>query len=661
MFPRRSSIWIPLLKVLDETNGPMKPAEAAQRVAEYFPELTQEDKQYRTPKGVVRWSGHDVPWARYDMVQKGFMLDSSENPGQWRISEEGRAYLKSNWETWAPEYTRQNNAKVRENPNVPNESDDTSSSQSYWWVNQGQSYNSELNGEYIWAPIQTTGGTTPSHWARVSKVRPGDVLIHYSNGAIRAISIATHDAEQRDNPHSDTHNAWAKQGWAAIVHYYELPAPYPREKFPESLMLLDISDGPFDRRGQMKQGYLWNFSAEAFQMLTSDSAFPWPTDIPLTQSNTSTEKALRTMETASPYGMEPFDLHKAQQTITEMGYKISLDDFLNVLLALQTRPFVIFSGRSGTGKTTLAYIIALLFGWPHYRVAVSPAWADPSDLLGFVSPLSHERVGGALENVLRSSDDDALLCLDEFNVAKVEHYFADFISAMTGDPKGSLWGPLPNLEQLSVRKDEVLHVPKRLRVIATMNFDDSVQSITPRVLDRANVMEFDVLSADALVVDRSLDLPMVSKTQFHWPWNEHNLPSNVQVTDMIRDIWSALRGSRGHLTHRAAQEMYRYILLGLPYATALNRNDDEQREALLDRQIAQRILPKFHGTAAHRDIMALTRLLSTLGGTELVDYSPESRLQVIEEFRNWGRFRRTLEKIEQLVTTFTEDGYASFW
>ncbi|MCL5971804.1 MAG: AAA family ATPase [Firmicutes bacterium] len=122
-----------------------------------------------------------------------------------------------------------------------------------------------------------------------------------------------------------------------------------------------------------------------------------------------------------------FNLVQAHNTVIAMGYQFALEDFLNVLLALETRPFAIFSGPSGAGKTTLTRIIASLFGWHYYMVAVSPAWADPADLLGFMSPLSRQRIAGALEDVLRSRADHALLCLDEFNVAKVEHYFSDFI------------------------------------------------------------------------------------------------------------------------------------------------------------------------------------------------------------------------------------------
>lgn len=486
-------------------------------------------------------------------------------------------------------------------------------------------------------------------------------MVHYSDAAVRAISIAEGAAEQRDNPHAGFHNAWEDKGWAASVHYYELREPYGREMFPEGLTRLDIPDGPFDRTGQVKQGYFWGFSEEAFQILTRHPQFPWPLEVPLERPSERFSTSSMAMESNGSYGHEPFDLRKAHEQIRQMGYRISADDLLNVLLALETRPFVIFSGPSGAGKTTLTRIIAELFGWTHYMVAVSPAWADPTDLLGFISPLSHQRVAGALDGLLRKKESYALLCLDEFNVAKVEHYFSDFISAMDGGADGSLWGPIPSLQRLSEEQHEELRLPASLRVVATMNFDDSVQSITPRVLDRANVMEFEVLSVDALVMEESLDWTSLATTNAQWSWKERNNLMAPKVSEVIRGIWPVLHRSRGQFTHRVAHEMHRYIMLGLPFASDLDRDDDKQLEALLDRQIVQRILPKFHGTTASRDMDALIRVLSSLRGNASDSVSGVDRLRVLSEFCNWGRFPKTIEKIEQLLTSYTEDGYASFW
>ena len=162
-------------------------------------------------------------------------------------------------------------------------------------------------------------------------------------------------------------------------------------------------------------------------------------------------------------------------------------------------------------------------------------------------------------------------------------------------------------------------------------------------------------------MEESLDWTALATTNAQWSWKERNNLMTPKVSEVICGIWPALHRSRGQFTHRIAHEMHRYIMLGLPFASDLDRDDDKQLEALLDRQIVQRILPKFHGTTASRDMDALIRVLSSLRGNASDSVSGVDRLRVLSEFRNWGRFPKTIEKIEQLLTSYTEDGYASFW
>lgn len=665
MFPQRKNIWLPLLKVLKEAGGSLKPAEAIKRVETYFPELTEDDKHYQTPRGRLRWEDHDVPWAKYDLLHQGLMVN--EKYGQWQISDEGLAYLEEHWKEWTPSYSKKTSEEVIPEGEPGDNDSSLTESRNYWWVNQGQSYDEERDAGYVWAPSQDSHGRPHGHWQRVSQIQKNDILIHYSNGEIQAISIAKSRAEERDNPHKRNHNQWNQHGWAADIQYYDLPVPYPISRWSNSIAF-NIFNGPFNKRGGIKQGYLWNFNEDAFQSLTSDGSFSWPSDIPLihpTQEKTVPNNAMYenpvVRESGNSYGIKPFALLEIFQQLQAAGYQISLEEFLNVLLSLHTRPFVIFSGRSGTGKTSLTEIIASLFDWHYFRVAVSPAWTDPADLLGFVSPLSHERVSGALDELLLDEAEDVLLCLDEFNIAKVEHYFSDFISAMDNTQNNSFWTPLRNLDRQSMQQTTTLRLPSRLRIIATMNFDDSVQSITPRVLDRANVIEFDVINENGLIVERSLNWAVLRQSRFRWPWNGEILPSDEVVIKMIRKIWPSLRNSRGQFSHRVAQEIYRYVLLGQPFGTYFERNDEEQRNALMDHQIAQRILPKFHGTASNRDIMALMRLLTVIMDQSMNDSDPMDQRKIIDEARNRNIFPKTVEKIDQLVTTYSEDGYASFW
>ena len=70
-----------------------------------------------------------------------------------------------------------------------------------WWVNQGQSYRPERDGWFVWAPLQTKAGRPVAHHSNVSRLRPGDAVVHYSQGFIRAIGeVIGPPVERRTRP-----------------------------------------------------------------------------------------------------------------------------------------------------------------------------------------------------------------------------------------------------------------------------------------------------------------------------------------------------------------------------------------------------------------------------------------------------------------------------
>lgn len=69
-----------------------------------------------------------------------------------------------------------------------------------WWVNQGSTYDHEKNGGYLWAPLKDKGGGTQNHWERMDDVRIGDLIVHYCNGEIRAVSRVAAQAIKQQRP-----------------------------------------------------------------------------------------------------------------------------------------------------------------------------------------------------------------------------------------------------------------------------------------------------------------------------------------------------------------------------------------------------------------------------------------------------------------------------
>ena len=162
--------------------------------------------------------------------------------------------------------------------------------------------------------------------------------------------------------------------------------------------------------------------------------------------------------------------------------------------------FVLLSGLSGTGKTAIlqhyARIYCELVGLDVHKhssiISVSPDWRDPTGLLGYFNALHADptfQLEPALRLVLDAVKNPLLpyfLILDEMNLARVERYFAPFLSAMeTGEQL-----------HLHAHSDEVNGVPPSIRwpnnlfIGGTVNMDETTHPFSDKVLDRAFTFEF---------------------------------------------------------------------------------------------------------------------------------------------------------------------------
>src|SRR6266550_2280063 len=96
---------------------------------------------------------------------------------------------------------------------------------SYWWVNQGSSYDEARNKGFIWAPKATTAGMQLFHWQNVSRVRTGDIIFHYADGALRAISKAKSNSYDAKNELGG--NQWSEDGRRVDADYRVLAHAVP--------------------------------------------------------------------------------------------------------------------------------------------------------------------------------------------------------------------------------------------------------------------------------------------------------------------------------------------------------------------------------------------------------------------------------------------------
>ncbi|MDX8518724.1 McrB family protein [Mesorhizobium dulcispinae] len=190
------------------------------------------------------------------------------------------------------------------------------------------------------------------------------------------------------------------------------------------------------------------------------------------------------------------ELHKAFE---EANYQASDDLAARVISSLAAKPFLLLAGLSGTGKTLLALAVShwLAAGTDQVQiVAVGADWTSTHHLIGYpdaLDPNRYVRTAG-LELLLASAGNPDLpyfLILDEMNLSHVERYFSDFLSSMESRQALILHGG-PN------DRDGVPHrlaFPPNLFVLGTINVDETTYMFSPKVIDRANVIEFTVSSA----------------------------------------------------------------------------------------------------------------------------------------------------------------------
>lgn len=123
----------------------------------------------------------------------------------------------------------------------------------WWWVNQGKSFEREREHGLVWAGVTDARGAVRESRRAVSDARPGDVVVHYASGAIRAISVVASDP---------TVSTWdevfggpeTEEGHVTNVRYRVLPDPIALDDIP---MAVRLSAAPFDKDGQVLQGYFF--------------------------------------------------------------------------------------------------------------------------------------------------------------------------------------------------------------------------------------------------------------------------------------------------------------------------------------------------------------------------------------------------------------------
>ena len=158
---------------------------------------------------------------------------------------------------------------------------------------------------------------------------------------------------------------------------------------------------------------------------------------------------------------------------------------------LSTSKVLILEGISGTGKTSLPYAMGKFFQNDTSIISVQPSWRDRAELLGYLNEFTKRfNETDFLRSVYAASYSDTvnIIVLDEMNLARIEYYFAEFLSVMEM-PDVNEWkiDIVPTSDETDPKNliNGKILIPQNLWFIGTANKDDSTFTITDKVYDRA--------------------------------------------------------------------------------------------------------------------------------------------------------------------------------
>ena len=179
------------------------------------------------------------------------------------------------------------------------------------------------------------------------------------------------------------------------------------------------------------------------------------------------------------------------------GLYYTIDIVREVFAGIATSKLIILEGISGTGKTSLAYVMGQFFSFASAIIPVQPSWKDRTELLGYYNEFTkkfNETEFLKSLYVTTYRKDLNVIVLDEMNLARIEYYFAEFLSVMEFKNKEDwLIDLIPSKDPNDPAHlvDGKLLIPQNVIFFGTANNDDSTFTISDKVYDRAISLFFD--------------------------------------------------------------------------------------------------------------------------------------------------------------------------
>lgn len=475
-------------------------------------------------------------------------------------------------------------------------------------------------------------GLSKKHW--VSQVEPPFVIAHTGNydnhGKYRFLYL------------TPAHNKTFKE-----AHIGEGGAYFDIGNHELSYGFIDLSDKEYNKEiirchedplwfipenlieKIRKQSNLWlsdekiipcSVSHDGLQHVNKDSSTSMPIDIPSqkildetvqlimaeTTNEIGDEKDSFTSNNTDAFSEQEF-IAQFLSCVEQKGFLYDKKDLYNFHVAAKSSKLLILSGMSGIGKSALVRLYGEALGLSASQMAflpVRPSWMDDGDILGYLdknSMLYYPSDTGLAELLVEASKHPEkmyMVCFDEMNLARVEHYFAQFISVLEkkDSRKIQLYNPsLENRVHNSHLYPAQISIGDNVLFMGTVNMDESTYHFSDKVLDRANVItlhqrKFAEMKSFCPVKD-GLFVPISADAYRKFRVENKKVRLSNEELELLDALNEALQESRvsGGIGYRVAFDIDRYVE-NIPSLKDFTRGDG------LDLQIVQRILTKVRGS-----------------------------------------------------------------